>query len=163
MLVEIEQELQDQEEAGLAGGIPGEVGATISGSLFAYVRPKRLGRVFNAQTDFEIPGLSGKKQPDVAFVKWEKLPKNTFDAVPVVPDLAVEVASKSDYLYNTEDKAFEYIAAGVRLVWVVRPKHKLVEVYHPGDLKPTLLDVNDELDGEDIIPGFKLKVSDIFD
>lgn len=159
----IEAKLLDEQEQieAVAGGIPGETGATIAGLLFEYIRPRKLGRVFNAQTDFELPGV-GKRQPDVAFVAMERLPRNTFEAVPLAPDLVVEVASKTDDLYDIEDKAFDYLKAGVRLVWVVRPKHKLIEVYRPNQ-PVRLLNATDELDGADVLPGFKIKINEIFD
>jgi Uma2 family endonuclease len=49
------------------------------------------------------------------------------------------------------------------LVWLISPLSKVVYVYHPNQAKPETLGINDELDGEDIIPGFKLKVSALFE
>lgn len=128
--------------------------------LAAYVYPNKLGRVLNSQTDFELKGV-GKRQPDVAFVSLEKLPVNVRDTVPVEPDLAVEVVSKTDSIYDTEDKVDEFLKAGVKMVWVVRPVHKLIEVYRPGQ-PARLLNVNDELEGEDVLPGFKLSVGQLY-
>jgi len=158
----VQQEFSNQEElAEVAGGIPGEVGSIINWRLSAYVYPNKLGRVFMSQTDFELPGV-GKRQPDVAFVTLERLPVNVRDAVPLAPDLAIEVVSKSDGSYDIDDKVDDYLRAGVRLVWVVRPIRRVVEVYHQGDALPLLLKPEDELSGEDVIPGFKLKVSELF-
>lgn len=153
---------EEEEIEKVAGGISGEIGSTLNGFLFAHVHPKKLGRLFNAQTDFLIPGV-GKRQPDVAFVTLERLPENVRDAVPLAPDLAVEVISKTDDFYQVDDKVDEYLRAGVRLVWIVRPIRKIIEVYHPGDRKPTTLGIDDELDGEAVIPGFKLPVKALFE
>lgn len=156
-LLQREEELEE-----VAGGLSGEVGAIIIGYLVQHVYPNRLGRVFNANTDFEFFG-TGKRQPDVAFVSLERLPENTPDAVPLVPDLAVEVLSKTDQSYASDSKVLEYLRVGVKLVWIVRPILKIIEIYHPGDVKPTTLGIEDELDGENVIPGFKLKISKLFE
>ncbi len=158
----LQTEVQKEEELEeVADGVHGELGSILNGYLFAQVYPKKLGRLFNSQTDFELPGI-GRRQPDLAFVSLERLPQNVYEAVPLAPDLAVEVISKTDDFYKLEAKVNEYLVAGVRLVWVIRPFSHLIEVYHPGDLKPLTLGLNDDLDGEDVIPGFKLAVKDLF-
>lgn len=159
----LETQLKGEElEGEMAGGISGEVGVLLSRHLANHVYPNRLGRVFGAQTDFELKGV-GRRQPDVAFVALERLPVNVRDAVPVPPDLAVEVYSKSDNVYDMGDKIQEYFSAGVRLVWVVQPVTKIVEIYHPNAHKPITLGIDDELDGENVVPGFKIKVSALFE
>jgi hypothetical protein len=58
-------------------------------------------------------------------------------------------------------KRREYFRAGCRLVWVVYPKTKTIEVYtSPTDF--TTLDINDTLDGGEVLPGFKVPVRIIF-
>ncbi len=151
----------EEESQEAAGGIPGEVGSLLNWRLAEYVYTNKLGRVFNAQTDFEIKGI-GRRQPDVAFVSLERLPVNVRDTVPLSPDLAVKVVSKTDDFYDLDDKVDEYLKGGVRLVWVVRPIRKVIEVYRQDDPKMQVRTIDDELDGEDVIPGFKLKVSALF-
>lgn len=90
-------------------------------------------------------------------------PYPTRDTVEVAPDLAVEVFSKSDSSYDMADKVKDYVQAGVKLIWVVRPVDGLVEVYRADDKKPLLLGMGEELDGYEVLPGFKLKVSEIFE
>ncbi len=161
--LDLQPETVEQEEIEkMAGGIPGEIESILTAYLFPYVYPKKLGRLFGAQTDFQLGGI-GKRRPDVAFVALSKLPINVPDAVPFPPDLAVEVISKTDGFYEVAHKVNEYLSAGVRLVWIIRPLQHLIEVYHPGDLKPFLLGLDDELEGEDVIPGFKLPVKALFE
>jgi hypothetical protein len=60
-------------------------------------------------------------------------------------------------------KAQRYLNAGTRLVWVVWPKRKEVDVWRPGDIKPSAtLSVGDVLDGLDILPGFTYPVERLF-
>ncbi len=152
---------ENEELQEMAGGIPGEIGSLMNHYLVAHVYSNKLGRVFNAQTDFLLPTI-GKRQPDVAFVSYDRLSVNVREAVPVAPDLAVEVVSKTDDFYEVDDKVDEYLKAGVRLIWVVRPIRKVVEVYHQDHPKMQVRTTDDELDGEDVLPGFKLKVSMLF-
>jgi Uma2 family endonuclease len=59
-------------------------------------------------------------------------------------------------------KAAEYLNAGTRLVWVVWPRWRQVDVWHAGDETPATLTVEGELDGEDVVPGFAYPVADLF-
>jgi Uma2 family endonuclease len=107
------------------------------------------------------------RRPDVAFVSSQRWPvgrpqpvdANAWD---VVPDLAVEVVSPHDLAEDLLDKVMEYFLAGVRLVWVVYPKHRLILVYEtPTSVR--LLSETDSLDGLDVVPGFSLPLSSLFD
>ena len=60
-----------------------------------------------------------------------------------------------------EAKVAEYLAAGVRLIWVVNPKTKSVHVYRPGN-EVLRLSGDDELTGAEVLPEFVLKVSELF-
>src|SRR5450755_2923296 len=74
------------------------------------------------------------RRPDVAFVSYQRWPKDRSmplngNAWDVVPDLAVEVLSPTDLVEEVFDKIAEYFQAGVRLVWVVSPRTRLIQVY----------------------------------
>ncbi|MEO8540535.1 MAG: Uma2 family endonuclease [bacterium] len=77
------------------------------------------------------------------------------------PDLVFEVVSEHDGAVDLDLKVTEYLQAGVRLVWVVYPESNKVNVFRPGRLA-SRLSVGDMLDGEDVVPGFTLPVSDLF-
>jgi Uma2 family endonuclease len=106
--------------------------------------------------------------PDISYWKAERKVKRTKKAAPL-PDLAVEVLSPSDVaspaaLRSAMVKVTRLINANVPLVWVVNPKLKTVEVYHAGQRQPVqILHQGEELDGENVIPGFHLAVSDLFE
>jgi Uma2 family endonuclease len=86
------------------------------------------------------------------------LTQNPWD---VVPDLAVEVISPSDLVYDLIQKIAEYFEAGVRLVWVVYPPQRLVYVYE-SLTRARILTVADELEGGAVLPGFRLPVANLF-
>ncbi len=77
------------------------------------------------------------------------------------PDLAVEVGSPGDTLKEVREKVEDWLAAGTRAVWVVNPKRRSVSVYR-STADVTRLSESDELDGGDVVPGFRCRVADIF-
>ncbi|MDE0553736.1 MAG: Uma2 family endonuclease, partial [Candidatus Poribacteria bacterium] len=78
------------------------------------------------------------------------------------PDLAVEVVSRTDTQARVIEKAFAYLNAGVRLVWVLEPRSKTVTIYRSEtDIK--LLTRNDTLTGEDVVEGFSCQVAQLFE
>ena len=101
--------------------------------------------------------------PDVGFVRWERLPERKAPKkhCPVSPDLAVEVISPSDEPGKMADKLALYLEAGVPLVWWVDLSRRTVRVHRPGRPVQELRE-SDVIDGEDILPGFRLAVADIF-
>jgi Uma2 family endonuclease len=80
---------------------------------------------------------------------------------PLVPDLAVEVISPSNTPKEMDEKLHEYFEKGVRLVWFVRPKSRVVDVYTAPD-RFTRLRASARLDGGDVLPGFSVQVGKLF-
>jgi Uma2 family endonuclease len=102
--------------------------------------------------------------PDVAFFSWKHFPNRELPAEPIpnlVPDLAVEVLSKGNTAKEMRRKLFDYFAAGVRLVWIIDPKARTVEVYTAPD-RFTLLTEEQTLDGGTVLPGFTLPLQQLF-
>ena len=153
-------------EMSLAGDQHGRISAKLLILLGYYVLQNDLGQTYGSDTGFVLDETDPKKPtvrgPDVAFTTKERLSKVTTKAVPIPPDLAVEVMSPNDYSPETLEKVREYQQAGVRLIWIIRPKTQTVEVYRQYDKQPTTLTIEDELDGEQIIKGFMLKVKVLF-
>lgn len=121
-------------------------------------------RIVGAELGLKIFPEPARKlrRPDVAFLSWERLP----DGVPTgnittPPDLAVEVTSPGDKANEVETKVQEYFAAGVRLVWVIYPQTRTVLVRRRDGTALTLAP-EAELLGEDVLPGFAVKVNDLF-
>ena len=147
----------------LRGGFHGKQAGSIQGSLGTHARTNRLGVVYAAETGFLLetdPDLV--LAPDVAFIRRERQHLgDTARYIPVAPDLAVEVISPSDRLTQVHEKALEWLAHGVRMVIVVNPRNRTVQVYRsPTDIA-TLTEA-DTLDGGDVVPGWRMAVADIF-
>jgi len=143
--------------------------ANIITELNNFLRGKKLGKVFESTLEYRFPnenedGKEVSRYIDVSFVRQERLPSNLRTYLKLAPDLAVEVTSPSDKVYDIAYKIEEYQRAGVRLIWVIHPANRTVDVYRLAKgFRLQSYFGDDELDGEDVIPGFKLKVSDIFD
>ncbi len=101
--------------------------------------------------------------PDVAFISTDRLPSGKLPEkfIRGAPDLAVEVTSPDDSAADVQRKVLDYIFSGTRLVWVVTPRTRSVTVYRP-DGSARLLCEPEQLDGEDVLPGLKIALSDLF-
>jgi Uma2 family endonuclease len=131
-----------------------------------FARARGLGRVI-PETLFLIDrARSLKRRPDVAFVsdsRWplrRRVPQT--EAWDVVPDLAVEVVSETNSANSVVIKLEEYFQAGVRRVWVIYPVVGKVYVYDSA-AAVRILQIGDELDDADLLPGFRVALSTLFE
>ena len=138
----------------------GEISSNVHLRLGLHVRENQLGRLYIAETTFQLGDRLVK--PDVAFVSIDRLPENRRKSSPIPPDLAVEIVSPSDKHYDVTEKAFAYLNAGTRLVWVIEPVAKTVMVYR-SETDFTLLTCGDTLTGEDVVEGFACPVAQLFE
>ncbi len=102
--------------------------------------------------------------PDVSFLSWKHFPTRQVPREPVwdvAPDLAVEVLSRSNTPKEMTLKIDQYFESGVKLVWIVDPEKELADVYHSPTEK-TQLDSSMSLDGEDILPGLAISLTELF-
>ena len=130
----------------------------------AWARPTKAGQS-HVETPFQcFPNRPGVvRRPDVAFISATRLAGYQLGNphFRLVPELAVEVVSPNDIWYDVNTKIGEYHAAGVALVWLLSPDIRQVQV-HPNGGKPRLLTADDDLDGGDVLPGFSVRVGDLF-
>ena len=103
------------------------------------------------------------REPDIAFFSAEKMSPSirVTGYSETVPDLVVEVHSPSDSMREVHDKARMWLSYGVRLVWVVHPDTRTIDVHHQEHRVSTLTET-DALDSADMLPGFSCAVSDLF-
>lgn len=127
--------------------------------LDAYVHENQLGIVVCAETSFKV----GERvlKPDIAFTAASRIPEALVKTFPAPPELAVEVMSPSDASRRAVQKAFSYLEAGTRIVWILEPESKTVTVYRSEtDIK--LLTRDNTITGEDVIEGFSCPVLAFF-
>jgi Uma2 family endonuclease len=102
--------------------------------------------------------------PDVSFTLWERLPNRKVPSEPIpdlAPDLAVEVLSRKNTKREMERKLKEYFLAGVRLVWFIDPRARTVRAFTSPDESAELAP-GDDLDGGEVLPGFRVPVARLF-
>lgn len=147
-----------------SGGTHGIVAMRMGVLLSEYVEAHRLGVCFAAETGFILQrDPDTVRAPDVAFVAAGRIPTTGIPTFywPSAPDLAVEVLSPWDRPAEVRRKVAEYFAAGARLVWIVDPAACTVHVYRsPHDVQ--VLGYDDELSGDDVLPGFRCAVKRLF-
>ena len=147
------------------GGRHGDLGAGMLARLWWFLREHPVGRAFNAETIYLLqrdPQLAVK--PDVSFVRGDRLPPGDLYDKPLelVPDLVVEIVSPNDRAGNVEQRIQRYLQFGVPLLWVVWPRRRVIGVYAGGRLVRELRE-GDDLDGDDVLPGFRVAVAELFD
>ncbi|KGQ21969.1 Uma2 family endonuclease [Thermus filiformis] len=141
------------------GGESGRRSGEVFGQLRAWNQEARLGVVFDASTGFHLPDGS-LLSPDAAFVegkRWEALsPEEREGFPPLAPDAVFEVRSPSQGLEALREKMGLYLNNGVRLVVLLDPFGRRVEVYRPGG-SPQVLEDPEEVLLDPELPGFLLR------
>jgi Uma2 family endonuclease len=139
-----------------------ELTGAILTNLRNFVRTNRLGRVGGADGGVKLEE-NRIRIPDVSFYRKGRLPKRSECRAfaEVAPDLAVEVLSPSNTPAEMKLKRKHYFEAGVRLVWIVDPVKRTVDVYTSKTKYRTLTE-EDTLDGGEVLPGFELPLRELF-
>jgi Uma2 family endonuclease len=145
------------------GGDTGERNSNLNADIVIWNRQTALGRVFDSSTGYNFTAIGGKNpSPDVSWVERSRLEGvDTSGLIPIVPDFAIELRSKTDSIKDVRAKMEEYRRVGVRLGWLLDPQKQRVEIYRPGQDVEILEDPK-TLSGEDVLPGFVLDLRSIF-
>jgi Uma2 family endonuclease len=146
------------------GGETSNSNAGLTSQLWMWNDRTKLGKVFDSSGGFKLPN-GADRSPDASWVKldrWEALtPKQRQKFPPLCPDFVVELLSPSDSLKTTQDKMKEYMENGARLGWLINRKTRQVEIYR-SNRDVEVLDAPTSLSGEDVLPGFVLKLESIW-
>jgi Uma2 family endonuclease len=146
------------------GGETGKRNINIAADVVIWNRQTGLGEAFDSSTGYNFTAFGGKNpSPDVSWIDKSRLEGIDISGfIPVVPDFVIELRSKSDPIKDVRAKMEEYRRVGVRLGWLIDPQKQQVEIYRPGR-EVEILQSPISLSGEDVLPGFVLNVSSIFD
>jgi Uma2 family endonuclease len=147
------------------GFLHGDVALALAAALRAFVHPRRLGRIVVGEVGFVLRrNPDTVRAADIAFIRADRLPPEglPFGFFEGAPDLAVEILSPFDRYPDLLRKVSQWLEAGTRLVWVVDPARRTVTAFQfDGTLR--LLNESAELDGGDVLPGFRHPVRDLFE
>jgi Uma2 family endonuclease len=144
------------------GGLHGYATGNLHASLHSFVRERGLGFVLTEVGFLIERDPDTVLGPDCAFIRKDRLSlpfPETY--LRMAPDLAVETLSPNDRRREVREKVTRWLAAGVKLVWVINPRRQTVAVHRSG-AADRFLESREELDGEEVIPGFRIPVAAIF-
>jgi len=147
----------------------GALGSNLTRLVMNHVYDNKLGRAYIAETGFDITRPSDPGQTvlaaDLAFVRAGRVPapsrKPAFKKV--VPDFVYEIASGGQTRDEMADKARLWTSRGVRLCWIQWPTRQTIDVWSPHAQAQRALTLDDDLDGEDVLPGFRCPVAAAFE
>jgi Uma2 family endonuclease len=145
------------------GGIHGEVAGKLSAYLGMFVLTNKLGKFFTHDAGFVLKqDPDTVLGPDFAFIRQGRLTKSPKAYIRIAPDLAVEVVSPSNTRPEIDRKTQIYLDAGVELVWIVDPFRGELSV-RQANSTTVVLGPEDTVSGSDILPGFELRVGNLFE
>lgn len=114
--------------------------------------------------------VTGSRIPDVMFYAGDRMANyeaatanHSARPLALVPDLVIEVVSPTDKFSELDEKIDAYLLDGVRLIWVLDPQRQKVTVHAPDLEQPIHLKKDGILDAGDVIPGFKIALSRLFE
>jgi Uma2 family endonuclease len=133
--------------------------------IYDFAKSQRLGRAGVEVLFLLDPQKTIQRRPDAYFVSFQRWPEDKniphSDPWQVVPDLAVEVISKTNQAEAILEKLEEYFQSGVSLVWVVYPSRKQIYVY-TSPTQVQIVSATEELDGGTVLPDFRVPLSILF-
>lgn len=140
-----------------------------SGNIFSllreFVSARKLGRVLTNEVGVHVSDEPPRTRgADVAYVSYKRLPRHKAPKgfLPVPPDLIVEVFGSDSSWQRIEEKIADYHRLGVDMVWVADPYTRTVKRFPRGGAQDVVHDPG-EIDGGEVLPGFKVSVSKFFD
>ena len=140
--------------------VSSEISSRLIAFLFAWINPRRLGRVFDSAGGFIMPDTN-VKAPDVSFVRAARLRQSPRYFGQLVPDLVVEIKSQSDRLKPIETKVLKFVELGAIVGIAIDPDAEIVKIYRSAG-EPQILQNGDILTIPELFPGWELPVSELW-
>jgi len=143
----------------------GRICIRLSTALERHATERRLGAVLDSNTGFWMFNRNCRA-PDISFVTKERMLNLGFKPssrkfFPGAPDLAVEILSASNTRADIDARLKDFFSSGARIAWIINPDDECVEICHsPADRR--LTGTGGSLDGEQLLPGFKFPIADLF-
>lgn len=144
----------------MANSAHGIIQINIGSALKLYLRQNPIGYVMT-ETNFRLwPNRPMESRiPDVAFVKKERMPEDLQRFPAIAPDLAIEIISPGDDFLEVMNKVDSYLSQGTKIVWLIISNTREVLVCTAASKRS----VWDVLTAPELLPGFELPVSEIFE
>ena len=147
-------------------GLHGEICGNAYRLICSFAKSQQLGRCCTNDTFVRVrSNPDSYRGADVLFISYAKLPKNqhTPDTpFEIMPELVVEVRSKTDRLKKVIDKGQEYLEAGVNVVMIIDPDTESLALFRADEL-PIRFHNGDIVTIPDVLPGFEAPVKAFFE
>ncbi|MBW3586850.1 MAG: Uma2 family endonuclease [Cyanobacteria bacterium 0813] len=140
--------------------VSSEIGAEFGRLLGNWVKPRKLGRVFESSGGFILPN-SDLRAPDVSFVIADRLKQSKRYFAELVPDLVVEIKSQSDRLKPLREKILSFIELGAKVGILIDPDKRTVTIYSP-TAEPVVLRDGDMISIPELLPGWEVAVAELW-
>jgi len=143
----------------------GHLVGLVYGALRDHVRSTGAGEVLAGEPGFVLRRSPDTvRAPDVAYIDASMIPgpDDELRFIDGAPNLAVEILSPTQSRAEVDAKACEYIACGSRLVWVIYPQPRTASVWR-ADGTTEHVPPDGYLRGEDVLPGFELRLAELFE
>jgi Uncharacterized protein conserved in cyanobacteria len=140
--------------------VSSEIGAELVRLLLNWVKPRKLGRVFESSGGFILPN-SNLTAPDVSFVTADRLKQSKRYFAELVPDLVVEIKSQSDRLKPLREKIQSFIKSGAKVGILIDPDKRTVTIYTP-TAEPVVLRDGDMISIPELLPGWEVAVTELW-
>ncbi|HSF74543.1 MAG TPA: Uma2 family endonuclease [Microcoleus sp.] len=140
--------------------VSSEIGAVFGRLLLNWVKPRKLGRVFESSGGFILPN-SDLRSPDVSFVTADRLKQSKRYFAELVPDLVVEIKSQCDRLKPLQEKILSFIELGAKVGILIDPDKRTVTIYNP-TADPVVLRDGDMISIPELLPGWEVPVTELW-
>ncbi len=140
--------------------VSSEIGLEFGSLLRNWVKPRKLGRVFESSGGFILPN-SNVTAPDVSFVTADRLKQSKRYFAELVPDLVVEIKSQSDRLKPLREKILSFIELGAKVGILIDPDKRTVTIYTP-TAEPAVLRDGDMISISQLLPGWEVAVTELW-
>ncbi len=141
--------------------------------LDAFIVSRQLGEVYSEMTFVQPDAddtnwIVGSRIPDLMVYVGNRIadykartPNYRERPLALVPDFVIEIVSPSDKVIDLDEKIDAYLSDGVRLIWVINPQRRKATVYSPDTEQPLHLSGDALLDGDDVLPGFRVSLAEV--
>ena len=129
-----------------------------------FIKRNRLGQVFPMATPYVLNKEGNTiRKPDISFIATERLGSiSVEECIYGAPDLAIEVKCPTRPAPDLKKRLEQYLAAGVKSVWVVCPKTCRADIFEPGGTKRRI-ELGGIVDAPSVLPGFSVQVDAFFE
>lgn len=145
--------------------VSGWIQTKLMTAIWEYVEDLELGLVYSGSVGFVLEGhrddIQLMRRTDISLVLKENIATEKWEPYYRAPDLAIEIIT-DDLPYDVEHRSNDFLSHGTQEVWQVYPELKQI-IVHRADGTSKKYGMEDTILGGDLLAGFALAVSKVFE